>query len=203
MEAGKDDGTLARIDMALESLGWVGQVPWVYWLDDFLAPYIGHKLGTVLRHGKIRAYAAEQVEARRSRATEHRDILGRLFEVQAENPEKLETNAIVSLATANVFAGSDTTAITLRAIIYFLLTNPDCLEKLLHETAEQEKDGRLTWPIKFNQANEMPYLQACIQESLRLHPAVGLSLPRVVPEGGYKIGSRFFPAGVSQNMLLL
>jgi cytochrome P450 len=49
----------------------------------------------------------------------------------------------------------------------------------------------------------MRYLQACIKESLRLHPAVGFSLPRVVPEGGYKIGKTFVPAGVSGMLLSL
>lgn len=45
----------------------------------------------------------------------------------------------------------------------------------------------------------MPYLQACIKESLRLHPATGLPLARVVPEGGATISETFFPAGVSGN----
>jgi Cytochrome P450 len=30
---------------------------------------------------------------------------------------------------------------------------------------------------------------------MRLHPSVGLSLPRYVPEGGKVIAGRFFPAG--------
>lgn len=43
----------------------------------------------------------------------------------------------------------------------------------------------------------MPYLQACIQEGLRVHPATGLPLVRLVPEGGATISGRFFPPGVS------
>jgi cytochrome P450 len=95
--------------------------------------------GTRFRHGKIRASAQEQVEARRKRTTENKDILGRLFEVQFESPDKLDNNAILSLATSKVFAGSDTTAITLRAIVYFLPTNPACLQNLLDEIDQHEK----------------------------------------------------------------
>jgi cytochrome P450 len=43
----------------------------------------------------------------------------------------------------------------------------------------------------------MPYLQACIYEALRMHPAVGMSLPRVVPADGFEIEGVFLPGGVS------
>lgn len=35
-----------------------------------------------------------------------------------------------------------------------------------------------------------------------MHPAVAFGLPRVVPDGGLKIGDKFFPAGVCDNALL-
>lgn len=196
LEAGQDDGTLRRIEIALQSLAWVGQLPWVFWLDHYLAPYIGHQLGLVLRHGTIRNFAAREVEARKLRGgTEHSDILGQLFEVQKEKPDQLPDHAIISVATANVFAGSDTTAITLRAIVYNLVTHPECLAKLEKEIEERKADGRLEFPIRYAQASDMPYLQAVISESLRLHPAVGMALPRVVPAGGMTIGKDFIPAG--------
>ena len=34
---------------------------------------------------------------------------------------------------------------------------------------------------------QLPYLDACLQESQRLHPAVGLSLERVAPKEGIKL----------------
>jgi len=42
----------------------------------------------------------------------------------------------------------------------------------------------------------MPYLQACIKEGLRVHPATGLPLARVVPKGGAIIAGTAFPEGV-------
>lgn len=41
----------------------------------------------------------------------------------------------------------------------------------------------------------MPYLQAVIKESLRLHPPTGLPLARVVPTAGAMIASTWFPGG--------
>ncbi|KEF54334.1 cytochrome P450 oxidoreductase [Exophiala aquamarina CBS 119918] len=46
-----------------------------------------------------------------------------------------------------------------------------------------------------NEANQMPYLQAALKESMRMHPAVGMLLERVVPEDGVSIAGTFLPAG--------
>lgn len=54
-------------------------------------------------------------------------------------------------------------------------------------------------PITFQQAQSMPYLQAVIKETLRIHPAVGTILPRKVPRGGVTLGGTFFPEGVCDS----
>lgn len=172
-------------------------MPWLFWIHHYLSPYIGSYLNLSLRQGALRQYASREVQNRKGRSTEHNDILGELYRVAEEKPGSLDENSITSLALANVFAGSDTTSISLRAIIYFLLKNPPCLERLRSEMDERIADGRLTFPIPFSQVSDWPYLQACISESLRLHPAVGMCLPRVVPPGGTTIDGKFLPSGVS------
>ena len=69
-------------------------------------------------------------------------------------------------------------------------------------TTSESRDAKLAElgnvdRIPFKDTQSMPYLQACIKESLRLHPATGLPLARVVPDGGATISGTFFPAGVS------
>ena len=50
-------------------------------------------------------------------------------------------------------------------------------------------------PPTFKDTNDLPYLQAVIREALRMHPAVGLLLERVVPAGGFEIDGFWLPEG--------
>lgn len=97
----------------------------------------------------------------------------------------------------NIAAGSDTTAITLSAALYYLYKTPRTLTALRKEIDEMDEAGRISDPVSFKEAQELPYLQAVIQETLRLHPAVGYVLPRKVPAGGIELAGRHFPEGVS------
>lgn len=38
-------------------------------------------------------------------------------------------------------------------------------------------------PVTFREAQKMPCLQAVVKEALRMHPATGLLLGRVIPKG--------------------
>lgn len=101
------------------------------------------------------------------------------------------------MATSNIFAGSDTTAISTPAIIYYLLKNPQYKQRLVEEIDNMRKQGKLSDPVTLQEAESMPYLQAVMYEALRCHPAVGMSLPRVVPPGGVVIDGTHLPANVS------
>jgi hypothetical protein len=195
----RDSGVFHQIEIALRSASWLGQVPWLYWLHDYLSPIIGNHLGITARHGAIRDLALSEVTSRKERGSDRNDILSKLFRVHDEKPKQLDEMGVVSMATSNIAAGSDTTAISTRAIIYYLLKNPSTLQKLREEVDQRRKEGKLSDLVKLNEADDMPYLQAVMYEALRLHPAVGMALPRVVPEGGCEIDGVFLPAGVSHN----
>ena len=71
------------------------------------------------------------------------------------------------------------------------------MKKLREELDRAAKEGTISDPINFKQAQDLPYLQAVIKEGLRIHPATGFTMPRIVPEGGKEIMGRYFPGGVS------
>jgi hypothetical protein len=55
-------------------------------------------------------------------------------------------------------AGSDTTAISLRACFYYLIKTPRAYEKLIHEIDEAENRGDLSSSITYEESLRLPYL---------------------------------------------
>ncbi|KAI9677353.1 MAG: hypothetical protein M1822_008160 [Bathelium mastoideum] len=195
MKNGQDDGTFKSIKDAIRSGAWVGQIPSLYWIHDRLMPYIGNHLSINIRNGSLRTFTANAVSARKARGSDRKDVLAKLFAVHEEKPAEFNYDAIVSMASSNVTAGSDTTAISLRGILYHLLRTPHCMERLVEEIDSFRAQGKISDPVSLNEADGMPYLQAVMYEGLRLHPAIGFTLPRVVPEGGVEIDGHSIPAG--------
>ena len=68
-------------------------------------------------------------------------------------------------------AGADSTATAMRTTFLYIITNPSVYSKLREEISEGLRDGRISSPvIRDVEAKELPYLQACIKEGLRIWP---------------------------------
>jgi cytochrome P450 len=128
-------------------------------------------------------------------SSDRKDFLAKCIELSKAG--KLDQFTINNVIGTNIGAGSDTTGISMTAVIYFLMKHPACLQKLRDEIDAATQQGNLSSPVTFQEAQKLPYLQATIKEALRLHAAVGQILSRVVPEGGAQIAGRHFPQGVS------
>ena len=158
----------------------------------------------------LQDYAQSQWDQRKlemSKAEEHgcgsseedengpKDFMTKFMEAHAKDPDHFTKLNVLSGVNSNINAGSDTTSITLSDLLYNLLVTPHALQKLRSEIGEWESEGMLSSPVTFKEGQNMEYLQAVIKESFRLRPAVGMTLPRVVPEGGALIAGEIFPAG--------
>lgn len=108
------------------------------------------------------------------------DFLYRFMMTRANNPQSMSETDIFVACMSNVIAGSDTTAITLRAILYYVLKNPEAKKSLMEEL----RGANLSYPVTWKESQQLPYLDACIKETLRMFPAVGLGLERIVPKDG-------------------
>jgi len=203
MDIGEEVESLKVIKRAARSSCWVGQVPWVFQIHEKLSPIIGNRLALNARSGYIRDFTMQQAQSRFARGSDHRDMLSKLMEISAKKPTEVDQTIVISMAASNVFAGSDTTAIALRSIFYHLLKNPRCIRRLLEEINNVVGTMDTARPVTFDQANNMPYLQAVMNEALRIHSIIGQSLPRVVPEGGLQVESHWLPQGVKLGTALL
>lgn len=102
---------------------------------------------------------------------------------RSDLPSTYDFTLLIDWTLVNVMAGADTTAIGLRAVLWFLLKNPTKKERLLQEI----QNAKLSVPVSWRQAQQLPYLSACIKEALRLCPAIGLGLERKVPQTGLEM----------------
>ncbi|KAK4554120.1 hypothetical protein LTR86_008961 [Recurvomyces mirabilis] len=95
-----------------------------------------------------------------------------------------------------IVAGSDTSSTTMSAVMFYLLTNADAMSRLKHEVLStfQNVEEICTGP----KMQTCSWLRACIDEAMRMSPAVAGLLPREVMEGGFGISELglFLPAGV-------
>ncbi|KAI5795723.1 pisatin demethylase [Geopyxis carbonaria] len=128
-------------------------------------------------------------------------FISKFLSAHRANPAAVPRSHVVAWTVSNVFAGSDTTAITLRAVFYFLLRHPAALATLCAEL-----DTRLPRPadddevVSWTQSQRLPYLDAVIRESMRLHPVTGTLLERVVPHGGCTVAGHHLAAGTIVGM---
>lgn len=75
------------------------------------------------------------------------------------------------------------------------MRNVPAYQKLTNEIDEAAKAGLLDPNVQYHQAVGLEYLGACCNEGMRLHPSVGMTLPRHVPAGGAVISGKWFPGG--------
>jgi cytochrome P450 len=91
-------------------------------------------------------------------------------------------------------AGIETTATLLSGVTYMLGKNPDAMSRLKSEVASA---FATIDSINLDQLAELKYLNACLEEVLRMYPPVPVGLPRVAPAPGAVISGQFVPAVVS------
>ncbi|KAJ5193166.1 Cytochrome P450 [Penicillium cf. viridicatum] len=156
----------------LANLQQLGQIPWIH---KFLLgrPFIARLMfGTGGGDKEMMQLAVSQIESAKQNSSEAMPLN------QDKDPSSINDREIMTHAFGNISAGSDTTAIALRSILYHILKDRRVYNKLY------DKFRVLEAPVQFTDANKLPYFAAVIQESLRLHPSVGMMLARVVPAGG-------------------
>ncbi|KAK8043955.1 hypothetical protein PG994_012793 [Apiospora phragmitis] len=220
LRAGRDfDGHLWLSDKGADYLASVSQIPWLDRLIDKnpLFPVAGATalLGPTLQYLEERYAAARDDghhnphdDAAAAATTQPPDFLDKFLEAQREHPDVVDRRQVVGYLSINMLAGADTTAIAIKAVLYYALRTPGVWPKLVtsvraaldDSTAEEEA---VPSPYaELRAANRMPYLEAVVREALRMHPGVAMVLPRYVPADGLELpgGLGVVPPGTSVGM---
>ena len=130
------------------------------------------------------------------------DFFQALMEDKNGNPNNLEWGEIVAEVSIMMNAGSATTAIAMANVLYQLLKNPEIMKKLVEEldTALEDDEQPV---VPYDRVKHLPYLRACLDESLRLFPPTPQALPRETPAEGLSILDGYVAGGVSVGMSAL
>ena len=91
------------------------------------------------------------------------DQVGRFLTAHIERPDYFTAQDVLSGSLTNILAGSDTTAISLNAILHYLCTHPEKMQKLRDEIDGMAKKGQVSDPVTLKETQAMPYLQAVIK----------------------------------------
>ncbi|KAL5511175.1 hypothetical protein ACEPAH_4390 [Sanghuangporus vaninii] len=191
MHKGDEGGTRALLQDYVEIIGTIQHIPWIAGLMQRL---------TAVPEGlrKYREFASHHYDTRKSQGATRRDLFYYIMNEEGlEDIEVPRDQGLNDILTA-IGAGADTTSTVLAAIFFYLLSNQAVFMRLRKEVdfefPVQEGD-----PLDTLKLARMPYLNAIINEVLRLQPPVATSLQRCPLEGsgGVMVGGRLIPESTS------
>ncbi|KAJ4347656.1 hypothetical protein N0V95_005229 [Ascochyta clinopodiicola] len=192
-ENGDKSGILQAID---ESICWgatVGLVPSLHWWMGKIGGILGLKPSVLRVKDFVDRHLNDRVAGRTKSPDDRQDFLDKMLPLEQKGTvTRLHTDLVCQ---QNIAAGSDTTAISLSAVIAYLSMYPEVLALLRQELHDAANNSQLSDPATYREAQRLPYLQAVILETLRIHPAVGTLMVRVVGQGGAHIAGQYFPPG--------
>ncbi|KAJ2512852.1 hypothetical protein H4217_006660 [Coemansia sp. RSA 1939] len=122
------------------------------------------------------------------------DLLQALIDAEdSETGTKMSYEEIHAESMLMMLAGADTTAFTTVWAIHLLMLYPHHYKRAVEEVRSLYKPDHV---VTYNECREtLPFVEACIFESLRLFPVVGGMIPRVAPRGGIVLQGHFIPEG--------
>ncbi|KAF1983382.1 isotrichodermin C-15 hydroxylase [Aulographum hederae CBS 113979] len=176
---------------------------WILALIDLKIPVLSKMsvalLLPFLRGGSTLAtYTAEKVRTRIDNGTDRPDFMS--FVLRHNDERGMSRGEIEATFSTFMIAGSETTATSLSGCTYLLLKNPKVMKRLQEEVRRKfENDEAIT----LLGVDQLRYLNAVIEEALRLYPPVPIALSRRTPPEGAVICGHFVAGetrvGIPQN----
>jgi cytochrome P450 len=171
----------------------IGQIPWAH---AFLInnPLLARIMRPMEDWNPVLNFTIKCMKEHAATASEKKDAAHDLI-TRYHSFDMSEKDMVVNLST-NLFAGTDTTSAAIRAIIYNLCRYPTSMSRLITEIDVASTSGKLSTPITYKEATtHLPYLDATVKESMRLHPSIGMLFERHVPAEGLQVHDHHIPAG--------
>jgi cytochrome P450 len=176
------------------------QFPWIFpimqsmpnrlatWMDPNMASYVNLQKVSLLTYTLFLTYALQGIQEQISQIrngsnrnwkdASHPTIFHEILESDLPDAEK-STTRLWQDGQITVLAGTLTTAWTLSVAMFHLLFQADVLRKL--KTELKSAISQPSSKVSLLTLEQLPYLAACIKESLRLSYGVSSRLQRICP----------------------
>jgi len=184
---------------AIEVLNRRGEVSGTIGILPQIKPYAKYLPDPFFSNGmkaieNLAGIAVARVNERLARPdTDRVDLLARLMEGRDETGNKLGRKELTAEALTQLIAGSDTTSNTSCALLFHCLQHPAVIRKLQRELDDALPGDDVP---TYAAVKDLPYVDAVIKETMRIHSTSSLGLPRLIPPGpGLTINGHHFPQG--------
>lgn len=154
--------------------------------------------------GKVRLFAQMERVTRDSvlkridqrGSTEHDDYFEYILPADSPKPsDPRELLHIGSVALQVMFAGWGPMGDLFYGALALLLQEPNCYKALAEEVRTHFQDYESITPTELG---SLPYLHACVEETLRMLPSNNTGLPRISP--GATVDGHYVPKGVRASI---
>ncbi|RDW56984.1 hypothetical protein BP6252_13937 [Coleophoma cylindrospora] len=137
-------------------------------------------------------FAESKTERRLQAKTDRQDFMSYILRYNDERG--MTHQELMGTTELLIVGGSETTSTLLTGVTYYMLMTPEKYEKVKKEVRDAFKSGE---EMTLQSTAQLPYLQAVLEEGLRMYPPVPLGLPRRTPPGGTTINGKYVPGDVS------
>ncbi|KAH6879893.1 isotrichodermin C-15 hydroxylase [Thelonectria olida] len=183
---------------------WLGTIAWNVRIFTFIRelsryPGVLRAIDSCWPRSKEReeeSFMARSIAKRIVKGTDRHDLL---CIVEASGEERVPSDEMEAMAMLFVIAGSETTASLLTGSVHLLLKHPLVLQKL---TSILRKQFRSSSDMTLFALQGLEYLNAVLQESLRLYPPAPGNLFRRTAAEGHVVMGKAIPSHTSLTMHL-
>ncbi|XP_065855057.1 cytochrome P450 76A1-like [Euphorbia lathyris] len=151
--------------------------PWLKWVDpQGLRRKMEKELGKALEIAS--EFVKERIEEVKVSESKRKDFLDVLLEFKGngkDEPEKISDHDVNIFILEIFMAGSETTSSTNEWALTELLLHPDSMKKAKSEILSVVGPNK---KLQESHIENLPFLQAIVKETLRLHPPIPFLVPR-------------------------